>query len=148
MDPMKGVSRMSMTQQWQDVSFVGRGADPGSLWFGEGSPSAHRRIAGSIQGMPRIAPGSTWGAEGEHPWIVCLRKTINNSPRRGRRAPYEVDNRRSLIHEEVDRSEPNYDVERSGVIRLAPGGGLGEPDAARGDPYLGPWVSEAIRFGC
>jgi hypothetical protein len=51
------------------------------------------------------------------------------------------------MHAEVNQSELNYDVGRSGVDRFDPGGGLGEPDSVRGDPYLGPLVSEAIRFG-
>lgn len=134
-----------MTQRWQGICFVGKWTGSGSLWFSEGSPLAHRRITGSIQGVPWIASGSTWGAEGEHPWIVCLRKTIRTPPRHRCRAPSDVGIRHRLMHEEADRSELNYGVERSGVIRLVPVGGLGEPGAVRGEPYLDPWASEAIR---
>ena len=136
-----------MTQQGQDVCYVERGTGSGSLWLGEGSPLVHRRITGSIQGVPWIASGSPWGAEGEHYWIISLCKTINNSPRYGCRAPYDVDKRRRLIRGEVDQSELNSDVERSGVDHFDPGCGLCEPNSLRGDPYLEPWVSEVIRFG-
>ena len=144
----RGFSNASMTQQGQDVSFVGRGIGPGSLRFGEGSLLAHHRITGSIQGSHWIASGSPWGAEGEHPWIVCLRKAIRNPPRYWCRALHDVDERHRLIHVQADQSELNYAVERSSIDHFDSGRGLGEPDAVRCDPYLDPWVSEAIRVGC
>lgn len=136
-----------LTHQGQSICSVESRIRSGSLWFGEGSHLAHRRIARRIQGCPWVASGSPLGAEREHPWIVYLRKTIKNPPRFGCRVPYDVDKGHRLILEEADQSELNYDVKRSGVDRLAPGGGLGELGAVQSDPYLDPWVSEAIRFG-
>ena len=138
----------SMTQQGQGICLVGRGISSGLTWFGEGPPLVHRRIRGSIQEAPWIASGSQKGAKGEQPWIVCLRKTTKNTPRYGCRAPLDMGNRRRLMHSEVDQGELSNDSERSGVDRFGSGHGLGEPEAIRGDPYLGPWASEAIRFGC
>jgi hypothetical protein len=86
------------TQQGQDICFVERWTESGSLWFSEGSSLAHRRIAKSIKECPWVASGSPRGAEGEHPWIVCLRKPIKNPPRYGCRALYDMGKRRRLIH--------------------------------------------------
>ena len=124
------------------------GVSSGSLRFGEGSPLVHRWITGSIQGVPWIASDSPWGAEEEHHRIIYLRKTIKNPLRRGCSVPYDVHIHHRLIHEEADHRELNYEVERSGVDRFDPGRGLGEPCELRGKPHLGPWGSEAIRFGC
>jgi hypothetical protein len=144
----RSFSNVGMTQQGKFICFVERRIGSWRLWFSKGSSLVHRRIVGSIQGVPWIASGSPWGAEGEHPWIVCLLKTIRNPIRYGYRVPLDVSKRNRLICTEVDQSELNYDLERSGVDRFGSDRGLGEPDAFRGDSYIGLWASEAIQFGC
>jgi hypothetical protein len=137
-----------MTRQGQGISIVERGIDSESIWFSEGSTLVHNRIAGSIQGCPWIDSSSQRGAQGEHPWIVCPRKTVKTPPRYGCRAPYDVDELHRLIDVEVNKGELSNHVERSDVHRLGPDLGLSEPYAVLGDPYIDPWVSEAIRLEC
>jgi len=135
-----------LTQQWHAVCSIESWIGSGSLWFGKGSPLVHRRIKGGIQGVPWFTSGSPWGAVGEHPWIVCLRKAVGNPPRYGCRALHDAGEHRSQMQLEVDRGEPSHGVERSGVEQFDHGSGLGEPDAEPGDPCSGPWASEAIRL--
>jgi len=52
------------------------------------------------------------------------------------------------MHMEVNQSELNYNVERPSIDHIVPGNGPGEPDMVPSEPYLDPWASEAIRFGC
>jgi len=141
-------SNACMTQQGQGIYLVGRGTSSGALRFSEGLPLVHRRITGNIQGGPWFASGSPWGAKGEHPWIVCLQKTVKNPPRYGRRGPYYVDEHHRLMDVDVNQNKLNNYRKRSGVYRFAPGLSLGEPDSVHDDVYLGPWASEAIQFEC
>ena len=138
----------SMTQQIQDVCFVEIGIGSESSRFGEGSPTVHNRIAGSIQGSPWIGSGSTRGAKREHPWIVRLRKIVKDQSRYRCKRSYDVDESHSFMEVAIGQSKLNNHIERSGVDPLTPCPGLGEPDSAHGDVYFDPFASEPIRFEC
>jgi hypothetical protein len=135
-----------LNPQLRVTYFVAVGTSSGSPRFKDGSSLVHPRITGSIQGLPRIASGSRWGAEGEHQRIICLRKTVKNPPNHGIGEPCDVDGRHLFMHVDVRQDERSNAEERTIVGLHGPRRGLSEPYAVPGDPYSGSLVSEVIRY--
>ena len=137
---------IGLKPQLRVTCFVEVGTSSGSPRFKDGSSLVHPRITGSIQGLPRIASGSRWGAEGEHHRIIYLRKTVKNPPNHGIGEPCGVDGRNLFVHGDVRQDERSNAEGRSCVGLHGPERGLSEPYAVPGGPYSSSLVSEVIRY--
>ncbi len=134
-----------MTQHGQGICFMERGINPGSNWFSDESLSVHSRIADSKGECPRIDLGSLWGARGEQPRIVTLRKTVVTQPKQGCIVPYDRDERHRLMHAIIHHGEPGNHMKRSDSDRVDSIIGPGELDAASGYPHFDPPAFEVIQ---
>jgi len=122
-----------------------RGINPGSNRFSDESLSVHSWIAGSTRECPRIDPGSPWGARGEQPRIVTLRKTVVTHPKQGCIVTYDRDERHRLMHAVIHHGEPGNHMKRSDSDRVNSSYGPGEPDATIGYPHFDIPAFEVIQ---